>query len=68
MKREPDRRDPDPWPGGNNHMLNGWKIGPKLYLIVGFLAAVAAAIGFLGIDAMRNYNDQVGLISSAYAS
>jgi methyl-accepting chemotaxis protein len=42
-----------------------WKIGPKLYLIVGLLAAVAAGIGLLGADAMRTYNEKVGEIDRA---
>src|ERR1700728_3646410 len=46
-------------------MLNHWKVGPKLYLIVGLLAVVAAAIGYLGVDAMRNYNDKVRMIDRA---
>src|ERR1700761_9420693 len=46
-------------------MLNSWKIGPKLYLLVILLAGVAAAIGYLGVDAMRKYNDQVRLIDRA---
>ena len=40
-------------------MLNNWKIGPKLYLIIGLLAAVAAGIGSLGVDAMRTYNEKL---------
>jgi methyl-accepting chemotaxis protein len=46
-------------------MLNHWKVGPKLYLIVGLLAVVAAAIGYLGVDAMRNYSDKVRMIDRA---
>jgi methyl-accepting chemotaxis protein len=36
-------------------MLKNWGIGPKLYLVVALLALVAAAIGWLGIDAMQTY-------------
>lgn len=46
-------------------MLGRWKIGSKLYLIVGLLAVIAAAIGSLGADAMRNYNEKVRLIDRA---
>jgi methyl-accepting chemotaxis protein len=46
-------------------VLNQWKIGPKLYLIVGLLAAVAAGIGLLGFDAMRTYNGKVDEIDRA---
>ena len=46
-------------------MLGRWKIGSKLYLIVGLLAVIAAAIGYLGADAMRNYTEKVRLIDRA---
>jgi methyl-accepting chemotaxis protein len=46
-------------------MLNQWKIGPKVYLVVGLLALVAAAIGGLGVDAMHTYNEKVRLIDRA---
>jgi methyl-accepting chemotaxis protein len=46
-------------------MLNQWKIGPKVYLVVGLLALVAAAIGALGVDAMHTYNEKVRLIDRA---
>jgi methyl-accepting chemotaxis protein len=62
MTAGPERR---PARGGDGIMLNHWKVGPKLYLIVGLLAVVAAAIGYLGVDAMRNYSDKVRMIDRA---
>src|SRR5882724_10344722 len=50
---------------GEGMMLNQWKIGPKVYLVVGLLAVVAAAIGALGVDAMRTYNEKFRLIDRA---
>jgi methyl-accepting chemotaxis protein len=50
---------------GEGMMLNQWKIGPKVYLVVGLLALVAAAIGGLGVDAMHTYNEKVRLIDRA---
>jgi methyl-accepting chemotaxis protein len=47
------------------NVLKQWKIGPKLYLVVGLLAAVATSIGLLGADAMRTYNEKVQQIDRA---
>jgi methyl-accepting chemotaxis protein len=44
-------------------VLNNWRIGPKLYLIVGLLALVAFAIGVLGVDAMMTYRRDVNMLS-----
>jgi methyl-accepting chemotaxis protein len=41
------------------------RIGTKIYVVVGLLAVVAAGIGWMGIDAMRTYDAQVGAISRA---
>ena len=40
--------------------LNQWKLGPKIYLVVALLSAVAIGIGALGADTMRVYNRRVG--------
>jgi methyl-accepting chemotaxis protein len=41
------------------------RIGTKIYVVVVLLAVVAAAIGWMGIDAIRTYDEQVGAISRA---
>lgn len=46
-------------------ILNRWKLGPKIYLVVTFLAVVTAIIGALGVDAMLTYNRKVGEIDRA---
>jgi methyl-accepting chemotaxis protein len=45
--------------------LENLRIGTKIYAVVGLLAAVAAGIGGMGIDAMRTYDAQVGVITRA---
>jgi len=47
-------------------LLNNWKLGPKIYLVVTVLALVTGVIGALGIDAMRGYNEKVGAINRAW--
>jgi methyl-accepting chemotaxis protein len=55
--------------GGSREMgemlLNHWKLGPKIYLVVVLLALVTAAIGALGVDAIQTYNQNVNAISRA---
>ncbi len=46
-------------------LLNHWKLGPKIYLVVVLLALVTAAIGALGVDAIQTYNQKVSEISRA---
>ncbi|MGA3302734.1 MAG: methyl-accepting chemotaxis protein [Methylovirgula sp.] len=46
-------------------LLNHWKLGPKIYLVVVLLALVTAAIGALGVDAIQTYNQNVNAISRA---
>jgi methyl-accepting chemotaxis protein len=45
--------------------LNQWKLGPKIYLVVALLSAVAIGIGALGADTMRVYNRRVEQLSLA---
>ncbi|MEI6319449.1 MAG: methyl-accepting chemotaxis protein [Pseudomonadota bacterium] len=45
--------------------LAQWKIGTRIYAIVGLLAVVAAAIGIIGVDAMRTYNIKVAAMDAA---
>ncbi len=42
-----------------------FRIGPKIYSVVCFLALVAAVIGVMGIDAMRTYEAKVDEITAA---
>ena len=41
------------------------KVGTKVYVVVGFLALIAAVIAAIGIDAMRTYNAKVEEITRA---
>ncbi len=42
-----------------------FKIGTKIYAVVGLLSVVAAIIGWMGIDAMRTYDAKVQIITRA---
>src|SRR5690349_20541546 len=44
-----------------------WGIAAKIMLVVGLLGCAASAIGWLGIDAMRTYSEQVARINNASA-
>jgi methyl-accepting chemotaxis protein len=41
------------------------RIGPKIYIVVGLLAAAVIVVGGIGIDAMRTYNRKVDEIQAA---
>jgi len=43
----------------NDMNLHQWKIGPKIYLVVGLLALVVVIVGVLGADAMHTYKEKV---------
>ncbi|HEY1736556.1 MAG TPA: methyl-accepting chemotaxis protein [Methylovirgula sp.] len=46
-------------------LLNHWKLGPKIYLVVVLLALVTGVIGTLGVDAIQTYNENVSEIVGA---
>ena len=46
-------------------LLNRWKMGPKIYLVVCLMALVTAVIGGIGVDAIWTYNNRVQEINRA---
>jgi len=46
-------------------LFENLRVGAKIYVVVALLSAVAAVVGWMGIDAMRTYDAQVEIITRA---